>query len=231
MEDMYSRTSLIIGDKIANIKSARVLVFGVGGVGGYAVEALARTGIGTIGIVDNDVFLKSNLNRQILATQATIGRSKCDVAKERILSINPDCNVRVYDLFYSAQTASQIALEEYDYIVDAIDTVTSKLLLIEKAKDKNIPIISCMGTGNKIGMNFEIADIKNTSVCPLAKVMRKELKTRGINNLKVVYSKETPIIPKDTQEVGGRHIPGSISYAPAIAGMMLASEVIRDLIK
>lgn len=230
-EDIYSRTSLIIGDKIAQIKSARVLVCGVGGVGGYAVEALARAGVGTIGVLDNDVFSKSNLNRQILATQETVGQRKCDVAKERILSINPNCNVRGYDLFYSSQTASQVALDEYDYIIDAIDTVTSKLLLIEGAKDKNVPIISCMGTGNKIGMNFEVADIKDTSVCPLAKVMRKELKARGINNLKVVYSKETPIISKDTPEVNGRHIPGSISYAPAIAGMMLAGEVIRDLIK
>lgn len=230
MEDMYSRTSLIVGDKIDNIKSARVLLFGVGGVGGYTLEALARAGIGKIGVVDNDVFAASNLNRQILATQATIGRRKCEVAKERVLSINPDCEVVTYDVFYSSQTASQILLEEYDYIVDAIDTVTAKLLLIEGAKDKNVPIISCMGTGNKIGVNFEVADIKNTSVCPLAKVMRKELKARGINSLKVVYSKETPIAIKDTQEVNGRHIPGSISYAPAIAGMMLASEVIRDLI-
>lgn len=230
MEDMYSRTSLIVGDKIADIKSARVLLFGVGGVGGYTLEALARAGVGKIGVVDNDVFVASNLNRQILATQATMGRRKCAVAKERVLSINPECEVVTYDVFYSSQTASQIPLDEYDYIVDAIDTVTAKLLLIEGAKDKNMPIISCMGTGNKIGVNFEVADIKNTSVCPLAKVMRKELKTRGINSLKVVYSKESPIAIKDTQEACGRHIPGSISYAPAIAGMMLASEVIRDLI-
>lgn len=230
MEDMYSRTSLIVGDKIDNIKSARVLLFGVGGVGGYTLEALARAGVGKIGVVDNDVFATSNLNRQILATQATIGRRKCEVAKERVSSINPECEVVTYDVFYSSQTASQIPLGEYDYIVDAIDTVTAKLCLIEGAKDKNVPIISCMGTGNKIGVNFEVADIKNTSVCPLAKVMRKELKTRGINSLKVVYSKETPIAIKDTQEECGRHIPGSISYAPAIAGMMLASEVIRDLI-
>lgn len=230
-EDLYSRTSLIAGEKTDVLKSARVLVCGVGGVGGYAVEALARAGIGTIGVLDNDVFSKSNLNRQILATQTTIGRRKCDVAKERILSINPDCRVRVYDLFYSAQTATQVPLEEYDYVVDAIDTVTSKLLLIQGAKDKNVPIVSCMGTGNKLGTCFEVSDIKKTSVCPLAKVMRKELKARGIDNLKVVYSKETPIIPADTPELNGRHIPGSISYAPAIAGMMLAGVVIQDLIK
>lgn len=230
MEDMYSRTSLILGDKIDCIKSARVLIFGVGGVGGYTLEALARAGVGVIGIVDNDVFATSNLNRQILATQDAIGRRKCDVAKERVLSINPLCDVRVYDMFYSSETASQIALEEYDYVVDAIDTVTSKLLLIQSAKSKNLPIISCMGTGNKVGTNFEVADIKSTSVCPLAKVMRKELKARGIDNLKVVYSKEIPLTTKDNQEVNGRHIPGSISYAPAVAGMVLAGEVIRDLI-
>lgn len=230
-EDLYSRTSLIVGEKTDALKSARVLVCGVGGVGGYAVEALARAGVGTIGVLDNDVFSKSNLNRQILATQTTIGCRKCDVAKERISSINPDCNVIVYDLFYSAQTASQVPLEEYDYVIDAIDTVTSKLLLIQGAKDKNVPIVSCMGTGNKLGMCFEVSDIKKTSVCPLAKVMRKELKARGIDDLKVVYSKETPIIPVDTPNVNGRHIPGSISYAPAIAGMMLAGVVIQDLIK
>lgn len=230
MEDMYSRTSLILGDKIDCIKSARVLIFGVGGVGGYTLEALARAGAGTIGIVDNDVFATSNLNRQILATQDTIGRRKCEVAKERVLSINPNCDVRVYDMFYSGETASQIALDEYDYVVDAIDTVTSKLLLIQSAKSKNVPIISCMGTGNKVGVNFEVADIKSTSVCPLAKVVRKELKARGIDSLKVVYSKETPLPTKDNQELNGRHIPGSISYAPAVAGMMLAGEVIRDLI-
>ena len=230
MEDMYSRTKMLIGDKIESLKSARVLVCGVGGVGGYVVEALARVGVGTIAVLDNDVFSESNLNRQILATTNTVGRRKTEVAAERIKSINPDCNVKTYDLFYMPDTADEVPLENYDYIVDAIDTVSAKLTLIQRAKEAGVRIISCMGTGNKLGTNFEVADIYKTSVCPLAKVMRKELKARGINKLKVVYSKEEPIIPNDTPTENGRHIPGSISFAPAIAGMTLASEVIKDLI-
>lgn len=229
MEDMYSRTKMLIGDKIESLKSARVLVCGVGGVGGYVVEALARVGVGTIAVLDNDVFSESNLNRQILATTNTVGRRKTEVAAERIKSINPDCKVTTYDLFYMPDTADEVPLENYDYIVDAIDTVSAKLTLIQRAKEAGVRIISCMGTGNKLGTNFEVADIYKTSVCPLAKVMRKELKARGIKSLKVVYSKETPLIPKDTPEEKGRHIPGSICFAPTIAAMTMASEVIKDI--
>ena len=229
MEDMYSRTKMLIGDKIESLKSARVLVCGVGGVGGYVVEALARVGVGTIAVLDNDVFSESNLNRQILATTNTVGGRKTEVAAERIKSINPNCNVKTYDLFYMPDTADEVPLENYDYIVDAIDTVSAKLALIQRAKEAGVRIISCMGTGNKLGTNFEVADIYKTSVCPLAKVMRKELKARGIKSLKVVYSKETPLIPKDMPEEKGRHIPGSICFAPAIAAMTMASEVIKDI--
>ncbi len=231
MEDMYSRTKMLIGDKVDRLKSASVLIFGLGGVGGYVLEALARAGVGRLGLLDADVFSASNLNRQILATTATVGRKKTEVARERVLSINPACKVEVYDFFYLPETADQVDLTKYDYVVDAIDTVTAKLTLITRAKEQGVNIISSMGTGNKLGTSFEVADIYKTSVCPLAKVMRKELKARGIKDLKVVYSKEEPIISPDTPTEGGRHIPGSISYAPAIAGLVLASVVIQDLIK
>lgn len=231
MEDMYTRTKMLIGDKIESLESARVLVCGVGGVGGYVVEALARAGVGTIAVLDCDVFSKSNLNRQILATVDTIGKRKTDVAIERIKNINPHCKTIAYDLFYMPDTAQSVPVEDFDYIVDAIDTVSAKLALIVRAENAGVPIISCMGTGNKLGTNFEVCDIYKTSVCPLAKVMRKELKSRGVKSLKVVYSKEEPLIPKDTPEENGRHIPGSICFAPAIAGMVLASEVIKDIAK
>ena len=221
---------MLIGDKIDNLKNAKVLVCGVGGVGGYVVEGLARAGVGTIDVLDNDVFSPSNLNRQILATTATIGRKKTEVAIERIKSINPDCNSRAYDMFYIQDTADKVDLSLYDYVVDAIDTVSAKLTLIVKSNEAGTKVISCMGTGNKLGTCFEVSDVYKTSVCPLAKVMRKELKARGIKRLKVVYSKEEPVIPKDTPTEKGRHIPGSISFAPALAGMTLASEVIKDLI-
>ena len=221
---------MLIGDKIEKLKSAKVLVCGVGGVGGYVVEGLARAGVGAIDVLDNDVFSPSNLNRQILATTATIGRKKTEVAIERIKSINPDCHSGAYDMFYLQDTAPDVDLTRYDYVVDAIDTVSAKLTLIERANEVGTKVISCMWTGNKLGTCFEVSDVYKTSVCPLAKVMRKELKARGINKLKVVYSKEEPIISKDTPTENGRHIPGSISFAPAIAGMMLASEVIKDLI-
>lgn len=231
MEDMYTRTKMLIGDDIEALKSACVLVCGVGGVGGYVVEALARVGVGSIAVLDNDVFSVSNLNRQILATHSTLGRRKTEVAVERIAAINPDCKTTAYDMFYMPDTADTIDLSSFDYIVDAIDTVSAKLTLIVRAKEAGVPIISCMGTGNKLGVNFEVCDIYKTSVCPLAKVMRKELKARGVNDLKVVYSKQSPLIPKDTSSEKGRHIPGSICYAPAIAGMIIASEVIKDIAK
>lgn len=230
MEDMFSRTQMLIGDKVDALKGTRVLVCGVGGVGGYVVEGLARAGIGTIAVLDNDVFSVSNLNRQILATQDTIGKEKTKVAIERIKAINPCCNTIEYNLFYSADTADKVNIGEFDYVVDAIDTVSAKLELISRAKSLGVDIISCMGTGNKLGTDFEVADVFKTSVCPLAKVMRRELKKRGVKSLKVVYSKEEPIVPGDTPCQNGRHIPGSISYAPAIAGMTLAGEVIRDII-
>ncbi len=229
MEELYERTSLLIGDKISKLKSAKILVLGLGGVGGYALEALARAGVGQIDLLDSDVFAASNLNRQILATTATIGRRKTEVAKERVLSINPDCKVEVFDFFYLPETADKVDLTAYDYVVDAIDTVTAKLELIVRAKRAGVNIISSMGTGNKLGTSFEVADIYRTSVCPLAKVMRKELKARGVDSLKVVYSKEEPIVPSNTPTESGRHIPGSISYSPAIAGLVLAAEVIKDL--
>ena len=231
MEELYARTEMLLGEKIDKLKSAKILVCGLGGVGGYALEALARAGAGQIDVLDSDVFAASNLNRQILATTATIGRRKTEVAKERLLSINPDCKVEIFDFFYLPDTADKVDLGRYDYIIDAIDTVTAKLELITRAKRAGINIISSMGTGNKLGTNFEVADVYKTSVCPLAKVMRKELKARGIDHLKVVYSKEEPIVPDDTPTEAGRHIPGSISYAPAIAGLVLASEVIKDLTK
>lgn len=231
MDDLYTRTRMLIGDDVDLLKNAKVLVCGVGGVGGYVVEGLARAGVGTIDVLDNDVFSASNLNRQILATVDTLGRKKTEVAIERIKSINPDCKTKAYDLFYLPDTADEVNLSLYDYVVDAIDTVSAKLALIQNAKQTGAEIISCMGTGNKLGTKFEVSDVFSTSVCPLAKVMRKELKAHGIKRLKVVYSKEEPVIPKDTPTEKGRHIPGSISFAPAIAGMLVASEVIKDIIK
>ena len=222
---------MLLGDKTERLKKAKVLVCGLGGVGGYALEALVRAGVGRVDVLDSDVFASSNLNRQILATTATVGRRKTEVARERALSINPDCKVQTYDFFYLPETADKVDLREYDYIVDAIDTVTAKLELVTRAKRAGVNIVSCMGTGNKLGTHFEAADIYKTSVCPLAKVMRKELRARGIEHLKVVYSKEEPIIPENTPTEGGRHIPGSISYAPAIAGLVLAATVIQDLTK
>lgn len=230
MEDLYSRTQLLIGDGVEKLKRAKVLIFGVGGVGGYVVEALARAGVGNIDVLDGDVFSVSNLNRQILATADSIGKKKVEVAKERIKSINLNCEVNTFDMFYLPENASSLSISGYDYIVDAIDTVTAKLDIITRAKAENVNIISCMGTGNKLGTQFEVADIFETSVCPLAKVMRKELKARGITSLNVVYSKEEPKKCVVEGEQNGRHSPGSISYAPAIAGLMIACKVINDIV-
>lgn len=221
---------MLVGtDALDRLKNSRVLVCGVGGVGGYVVEALARGGVGHIDVLDNDCVHENNLNRQILATVNTIGRKKVDVAKERILSINPHCIVNVFDTFYLPENADSVPLDQYDCIIDAIDTVTAKLELIVRAKALGVDIVSCMGTGNKLDTCFEIADIKKTSVCPLAKVMRKELKSRGVNSLTVVYSKETPLSPKVQVVENGRHIPASISYPPAIAGLTLAGYVLKRL--
>ena len=231
MKSDFSRTEMLVGtDAINALKEARVLVAGVGGVGGYTVEALARAGVGNIAVLDSDNLHSSNINRQILATADTIGRKKVDVAKERILKINPECIVTTFDMFYLPENADDLSLDQYDFIVDAVDTVSAKLELITRAKNADVNIISSMGTGNKLGYNFEITDIKKTSVCPLAKVMRKELRNRGINSLPVLYSKEDPVVPINPVVENGRHIPASISYPPAIAGLMLAGYVIRTII-
>lgn len=236
MDEQFSRSQLLLGgEAMTKLAGARVAVFGVGGVGGYTVEALARCGVGMLDLIDNDTVSISNLNRQILATHSTVGRLKVDVARERVLDINPACVVRTYPCFYLPDTADQFDFTQYDYIVDAIDTVTGKLLLAERAAEANTPIISAMGTGNKLDPTaFQVADISQTSMCPLARVMRKELKKRGIVHLKVVYSQEEPLSPvggeAEAARLGKRQIPGSVSFVPGAAGLILAGAVIKDLI-
>ncbi len=248
MSGQFSRTSLLYGaEAMERFAAARVAVFGIGGVGGYVVEALARSGIGALDIIDDDRVCLSNINRQIIATTKTVGRYKVDVAEERILDINPDCMVRIYKTFFLPETQDQFDFSEYDYVVDAIDTVTGKLAIIEKAKKEGTPVISSMGAGNKLNAAlFEVADIYQTSICPLAKVMRHECKKRGIDSLKVVYSKEMPMKPLedtvadseeescDPTEAGSKHtkrrsIPGSTAFVPSVAGLIIAGEVINDL--
>ena len=227
----FERAELLLGtDSLEKLQRAKVIVFGVGGVGSYVCEALARSGVGTICLVDNDIVSESNINRQLIALTSTIGLNKTDVMKERILDINPDCNVTSIPCFYTKD--KEVEIDGFDYIVDAIDTVTSKLTLIEEANRLSIPIISSMGTGNKLDpTRFEIADISKTSVCPLARVMRRELKARGINHLKVLYSKEEPIsLGNQVSENGRRSIPGSVSFVPSVAGLIIAGEVIKDII-
>ena len=236
MIDQFSRTELLFGSSaMEKLKNARVAVFGVGGVGGYTVEALARTGIGTIDLIDDDKVCLTNINRQIIATHKTIGQYKVDVAAERIKEINPDAIVNVYKTFYTPETADEFDFINYDYIVDAIDTVTGKLTLVERANQAGTPIISSMGAGNKLDPTaFEVTDIYKTSVCPLAKVMRRELKKRGIKKLKVVYSKEEPLTPMASEEenlTSRRQIPGSNAFVPSVVGLIIAGEVIRDLIQ
>ena len=230
---MFSRFELLVGkDCICQLNQKHVIVFGVGGVGGYVVEALVRSGIGHITIVDNDTVSLSNLNRQIIATQDTIGKKKVEVMKERILSIYPDCDVHTLEMFYLPENADDIDLTQYDYVVDAIDTITSKIELAMRCNQK-VPLISSMGTGNKMNpAMLEVSDIYKTSVCPLAKVMRRELKKRGIQHLKVVYSKEEPLKPQvSNEQTNKRVIPGSTSFVPSSAGLLIASEVIKDLLK
>ena len=233
--DAWTRTRLLLGDEaVDRLKSRRVAVFGVGGVGGYAVEALARAGIGALDLVDNDQVALSNLNRQVLALRSTLGMDKTDAAKARVLDINPDCRVTVHKTFYLPENRDQFDFSQYDYIVDAIDTVKGKLSLAEQARDAGVPIISAMGAGNKLDPTaFRVADIAETSVCPLARVMRGECKKRGITRLKVVYSTETPRrpvkAPEDQPGPVRRDIPGSVPFVPAVMGMILAGEVIRDL--
>ncbi len=228
-----SRTELLIGKEgVERLRKARVAVFGVGGVGGYAVEALARAGVGEIDLIDKDTVSLSNLNRQIVALRSTVGKYKTEVAQARIADIDPTIKVRCHDLFYLPETAEQIDFSVYDYIVDAIDTVSGKVEIIVRAKENKIPVISAMGAGNKLDpTKFEVADISKTSVCPLARVMRRELKKRGVEGVKVVYSKEEPIPPKQMDEESGKPLSGSISFVPSVAGLILAGEVIKDLIK
>lgn len=231
---MFSRFELLIGEeKLQQLHKSHVLVFGVGGVGGYVVEALVRSGIGHITIVDNDCVSLTNLNRQIIATRETIGKRKVEVMKERILSIYPDCDVTTYEMFYLPENADTINLTQYDYVVDAIDTITSKIELAVRCERLGVPLISSMGTGNKMNpAMLEVSDIYKTSVCPLAKVMRKELKARRVKHLKVVYSKELPIKPRASHEqTNKRVVPGSSAFVPSSAGLLIASEVIKDLLK
>lgn len=240
MNERFSRTELLIGtDSMKRLQQSRVAVFGVGGVGGYVVEALARSGVGMLDLIDNDTVSVSNINRQIIATEKTIGRSKVDVIKERVMDINPDIIVRTFETFYMPDTAQQFDFTKYDYVVDAIDTVTGKIALVMQAEEAGTPIISSMGAGNKLDpAAFQVSDIYKTSVCPLAKVMRRELKKRGVKKLKVVYSQEKPLTPiapdeKNAEEPapGRRQVPGSIAFVPSVAGLIIAGEVVKDLIK
>ena len=249
MLNQFSRTELLLGkDGIEKLASSRVAIFGIGGVGGYTVEALARSGIGTFDLIDDDKICITNINRQIYALRSTVGKYKVDVAKDRILDINPNAVVNTYKTFYTPETADEFDFSQYDYVVDAIDTVVGKLKIVEKAKEAKIPVISSMGAGNKMNPTlFEVTDIFKTSVCPLAKVMRQELKKRKIRKLKVVYSKEIPIKPNDDIEISckkhcvcppgtvrkytaRRQIPGSNAFVPSVVGLIIAGEVVKDLI-
>ena len=228
----FSRTALLIGEEgVEKLKNARVAVFGIGGVGGYVVEALARSGVGALELIDKDTVSVSNINRQIIALHSTVGRYKTEVAAERAKDINPDILVTVRNTFYLPETASEFDFSSYDYVVDAIDTVSGKIALIEQAQKSGTPIISCMGAGNKLDATaFEVSDISKTSVCPLARVMRRELKKRGIDHVKVVYSKAEPRESKAKDEETGKPIPASIAFVPSVAGLIIAGEVIKDLI-
>ena len=237
----FSRTQFLLGkDAMEKLKNARVAVFGLGGVGGYVVEALARSGVGALDLVDHDTLSLTNINRQILATRETVGMAKAEAAAQRVKAINPDCRATAIQTFYLPETADQFDFTKYDYIVDAIDTVTGKLMLVQAAKAADTPIISSMGTGNKLDPTaFRVADIHETSVCPLARIIRKECRKRGIDKLKVVYSTEDPIkleLPPDDPAwaelpEGRNALPGSICFVPAAAGMVIAGEVIKDLVK
>lgn len=235
MSEQFLRTEMLLGSEaVRRLQNARVAVFGLGGVGGYVVEALARSGVGSLDLIDSDRVSVSNLNRQILATHSTVGMLKVDAARARVLDINPDCQVKTWPVFYTPDTADSFDFTQYDYIVDAIDTVTGKLALVERARAVGTPIICCMGTGNKLDASaFQVADISKTTMCPLARVMRKELMKRGIRHLKVVYSQEEALAPTGWEEeaaaLGKRQIPGSVAFVPGAAGLLLAGEVVRDL--
>ena len=239
--EQFLRTSLILGNEaVLKLKGLRVAVFGIGGVGGYVAEALARSGVGSIDIIDNDTVSLSNINRQIIALHSTVGRLKTDVMEERLLDICPEIKVTKHNLFFIPETSAEIDFSEFDYVVDAIDTVKGKLEIIRLAKENNVPVISSMGTGNKLNpLEFKIADISKTKVCPLAKAMRLELKRMGIKNVKVLYSEEEPVFEFDEvalQKVRAenserRSVPGSVAFVPSVAGLTIAGEVIKDLIK
>ena len=225
MKEQFSRTAQLLGNEnVEKLFDKHVIVFGVGGVGGYVVEALARSGVGKISIVDNDVVNESNINRQIIALHSTVGMQKVEVLKNRILDINPECQVFVYNQFFLPENSNDFDFSIYDYVVDAVDTVTAKIEIIKKSKESNVPVISSMGTGNKLNpVGFKVSDISKTKVCPLARVMRNELKKRGISKVKCVYSEENPVIQTKT--------PASVAFVPPVAGLLIASEVIEDLIK
>ena len=238
MTDRFSRTEMLLGsDAMDKLRNARVAVFGLGGVGGYIVEALARSGVGALDIIDNDTVSITNLNRQIVAVEGTVGMPKTEAAKMRIMQINPDCKVTAYNTFYMPENSSDFDFTKYDYIADAIDTVTAKIELVMNANKCGTPIICSMGTGNKLNpAELEVADIYKTSVCPLARIMRYELKRRGIKKLKVVYSKEMPIVPTGAaaekcraESTGEKNVPGSTAFVPAVAGMIIACEIVKDI--
>lgn len=233
MENQFTRSELVIGhEAIKKLNNSKVAIFGVGGVGSFVVEGLARAGIGKFILIDNDTVSISNINRQLIATHKTIGMSKVDVAKSRILDINPNAKVEIIQEFYLPKSEIEIITKDIDYVVDAIDTVTAKIDIIEKCKKFGIKVISAMGTGNKLNpLAFEVTDIYKTTVCPLAKVIRKELRKRNIQDLKVVYSKEEPVDTSINRKEGEKQVPGSISFVPSVAGMIVASEVVKDLIK
>ena len=230
MREEDSRTAMMLGEEgVERLKNAHVLLFGLGGVGSYTAEALARAGIGALTLVDGDVVSVSNINRQLPALHSTVGQSKVEVVAERILDINPECKVIQKHLFYSAENENEVDFSNVTYVADAIDTVTSKILLIQKAKAMNIPVISCMGAGNKLDPTlFQVAEIEKTSVCPLARVMRAELRKRGISGVKAVFSKEEPFL-QGTKNEGRKPIPGSLSFVPSVAGLVMAGEIIRDI--
>lgn len=248
MLNQFSRTELLLGKEAMNkLENSRVAVFGIGGVGGYVCEALVRSGVGTFDLIDDDKVCLTNLNRQIIATRKTVGQYKTEVMRDRILDINPKADVRIHNCFYLPENASDFDFSEYDYVVDAVDTVTAKIELIMRAKEAGTPVISSMGAGNKLDASaFRVADIYKTKVCPLAKVMRRELKKRGVKKLKVVYSEEQPIRPIEDMAIscrshcicppGATHkcterrdIPGSVAFVPSVAGLIIAGEVIKDL--
>ena len=250
MLTQFSRTELLLGkDAMNRLAGVRVAVFGIGGVGGYVCEALVRSGVGAFDLIDDDKVCLTNLNRQIIATRKTVGRYKTEVMKERMLDINPDVDVRMHNCFFLPENADEFPFEDYDYVVDAVDTVTAKIALVMKAQEMGVPIISSMGAGNKLdGSQFRVADIYKTKVCPLAKVMRRELKKRGVKKLKVVYSEEQPTRPVEDMAIscrtncicppGAQHkcterrdIPGSVAFVPSVAGLIIAGEVVKDLCK